>query len=472
MAPEIKSPALRKLVSATISTFHRGFNSSKCKTEAKLATSRIKLLRNKREAQVRQMRRDIAMLLESGKDDTARIRVEHVIREQNILAANEIIELFCELIVARLSIIAKQRECPADLREGISSLIYAAPRCSELPELTRISDIFEKKYGKDFVSAASDLRPDSAVNNLLIVKLSVRKPTGEMKLKILKEIAKEYRIEWDTRETELELLKPPEELIEGPQTFVSSTSTPTKTVLSSQNAQPNSTGLSPRYCDDKEGSTVEFKDTASAARAAAESAEKAISAAQAAAFLAKQNSHPFDQTTSSEFSPHDFPSSNRTDGPQRRSSNSSSQSHMTIDSSTNEAGHTSRTFNSQTLNRSQYMEDSNADVIDRDSITMLRMSNSSVHPVQSDIKFDDSDGLESESDEEDELESPRTERHGPPNRPAPLRPPPQRDYSEGKVTAFSNSDKLKISPVSRVHPNLPDYEEFAARFEALKSNRS
>lgn len=30
-------------------------------------------------------------------------------REQNILAANEFIELFCELIVQRLTIIAKQR---------------------------------------------------------------------------------------------------------------------------------------------------------------------------------------------------------------------------------------------------------------------------------------------------------------------------------------------------------------------------
>ena len=46
-------------------------------------------------------------------------------------------------------------------------MIFAAPRCSELPELGRICDIFEKKYGKDFVSAAVDLRPDAAVNNLV-----------------------------------------------------------------------------------------------------------------------------------------------------------------------------------------------------------------------------------------------------------------------------------------------------------------
>lgn len=32
-----------------------------------------------------------------------------MIREQNVMAANEIIELFCELIVVRLQIIAKQR---------------------------------------------------------------------------------------------------------------------------------------------------------------------------------------------------------------------------------------------------------------------------------------------------------------------------------------------------------------------------
>lgn len=45
------------------------------KTAAKMAVARIKLLRNKREAVVRQMRRDIALLLQSKQDATARIRV-------------------------------------------------------------------------------------------------------------------------------------------------------------------------------------------------------------------------------------------------------------------------------------------------------------------------------------------------------------------------------------------------------------
>uniref|UniRef100_A0A6N2M0I4 RNB domain-containing protein n=1 Tax=Salix viminalis TaxID=40686 RepID=A0A6N2M0I4_SALVM len=150
-----------------------------------MAVARIKLLRNKREAVMRQMRRDIALLLRSGQDATARIRVEHVIREQNVFAANEFIELFCELTFNH----CKAKGMPADLKEGIASLIFASPRCSEIPELVALRKIFEKKYGKDFVSAATDLRPNSGVNRLLIDKLSVRPPSGEVKLKVMKEIA-------------------------------------------------------------------------------------------------------------------------------------------------------------------------------------------------------------------------------------------------------------------------------------------
>lgn len=47
----------------------------------------------------------------------------------------------------------------------------------------------------------------------LIEKLSARTPTGEVKLKILKEIAKEYQVDWDVTDTEHELLKPSAELL-------------------------------------------------------------------------------------------------------------------------------------------------------------------------------------------------------------------------------------------------------------------
>ncbi|KAM0044183.1 putative vacuolar protein sorting-associated protein Ist1 [Helianthus debilis subsp. tardiflorus] len=92
------------------SIFTKGaFKGSKRKTLLKLTIPRIKLLRNRREIHIKQMQRDIAKLLETGQEATARIRVEHIIREEKMMAAQEIIELFCELVVVRLPIIEAQR---------------------------------------------------------------------------------------------------------------------------------------------------------------------------------------------------------------------------------------------------------------------------------------------------------------------------------------------------------------------------
>eukprot|EP00252_Welwitschia_mirabilis_P015389 TRINITY_DN3382_c0_g1_i1.p1 TRINITY_DN3382_c0_g1~~TRINITY_DN3382_c0_g1_i1.p1 ORF type:complete len:693 (-),score=175.94 TRINITY_DN3382_c0_g1_i1:439-2517(-) len=208
------------------SFFNRGFKAAKCKTALKLTIPRIKLLRNKREVQLKQMRREIAQLLQSGQELTARIRVEHIIREQNIMDAYEIIELFCELVAVRLPIIETQRECPLDLKEAIASLCFAAPRCSDLSELLQIQSMFAAKYGKEFVASASELRPDCGVNRQIIEKLSVRAPLAEAKLKLLKEIAEEHQVEWDASATEAEFSKLHEDLLDGPSQFLSGSTVP------------------------------------------------------------------------------------------------------------------------------------------------------------------------------------------------------------------------------------------------------
>lgn len=208
------------------SFFNKGFKAAKCKTLLKLTIPRIKLLRNRREIQIKQMRRDIAKLLETGQEATARIRVEHIVREENMMAAQEIIELFSELIAVRLPIIEAQRECPLDLKEAISSVCFAAPRCADLPELLQVQFLFAAKYGKEFVSAATELMPDCGVNRQLIELLSIRAPSAEKKLKLLKEIAEEHEINWDPASSETELFKTHEDLLNGPTQFVSGSKLP------------------------------------------------------------------------------------------------------------------------------------------------------------------------------------------------------------------------------------------------------
>ncbi|KAJ0985796.1 hypothetical protein J5N97_004152 [Dioscorea zingiberensis] len=221
------------------SLFNRSSFGIRCKTCLNLAISRIKLLRNKREVQLKHMRKEISQFLQTGQEAIARIRVEHVIREQDILAAYDILELFCEFVLARIPILDAQRECPSEVQEAVASIIFASPRCSDLPELMQIRNLFTTKYGKEFVSFASELRPDSGVNRTLIEKLSVRVAPSDLRLKVLKEIAREHNLEWDSSSTEAELRKTHEDLLHG----LNPSNSPAATVDSSSNITTSKVGL-------------------------------------------------------------------------------------------------------------------------------------------------------------------------------------------------------------------------------------
>ncbi|XP_044480095.1 uncharacterized protein LOC123206884 isoform X2 [Mangifera indica] len=197
----------------------RSFKPAKCKTALKLAAARIKVLRNKRGEQVKQLKRELAKLLESGQDQTARIRVEHLVREEKTMAAYDLLGIYCELIVERLPIIESQKNCPIDLKEAISSVIFASPRCADIPELMDVRKHFTAKYGKEFVSTAVELRPNCGVSRLLVEKLSTKSPDGPTKIKILRAIAEEHNIKWNPDSFGERDSKPAEDLLSGPDTF-------------------------------------------------------------------------------------------------------------------------------------------------------------------------------------------------------------------------------------------------------------
>ncbi|KAG9456572.1 hypothetical protein H6P81_001080 [Aristolochia fimbriata] len=200
----------------------RSFKPAKCNTSLRLAVSRIKTLRNRRENQLKQMKRDLAQLLETGQEQTARIRVEHYVREEKTLAAYDIIQIYCELIVARMPIIESQKNCPIDLKEAIASVMFASPRCTDIVELVDVRKHFTAKYGKDFISAALELRPDSGVNRTVVEKLSAKAPDAQSKIRILREIAQEHNVKWDSKAFSDEVSKPSEDLLDGPKKFDSS----------------------------------------------------------------------------------------------------------------------------------------------------------------------------------------------------------------------------------------------------------
>ncbi|KAF5727748.1 hypothetical protein HS088_TW22G01445 [Tripterygium wilfordii] len=195
--------------------FNRGVFGAKCKTCLSLAISRIKLRQNHRDLQLKRMRKEIAEFLLAGQEAIARIRVEHVIREQNLQLAYDALRLFCEFVLARVPVLETQRECPGEVQAAVASLIFAAPRCSDVPDLLQVKNLFGTKYGKEFLIAGSELRPDSGVNRILIENLPVKIPSAEEKLGVLKDIAQEYNVRWDSSNTQAEFSKKHEDLLGG-----------------------------------------------------------------------------------------------------------------------------------------------------------------------------------------------------------------------------------------------------------------
>ena len=141
-----------------------------------MAKHRIGLSNNKKSAAVKSQKREIAKLLGDQKEEKARITVEHVIREDFLIEAQELLELLCELVHERLKQISSQKECPAELKEAVCSLIWCATKV-DIEEMTMIKRQLGRKYGSKFVSDAED-NVDNCVNARLVQKLSVLPPSA------------------------------------------------------------------------------------------------------------------------------------------------------------------------------------------------------------------------------------------------------------------------------------------------------
>jgi vacuolar protein sorting-associated protein IST1 len=113
-------------------------NATKTKVQLKLAINRLKLLQQKYTSLNLVARQEIAQLLRIGKIDSARIRVELVIRQDLMVEALELLELYAETLHARFPLLESMRNCDPCLVESVNSVIYGAPRV-DIPELLQVS---------------------------------------------------------------------------------------------------------------------------------------------------------------------------------------------------------------------------------------------------------------------------------------------------------------------------------------------
>ncbi|XP_039619234.1 IST1 homolog isoform X2 [Polypterus senegalus] len=174
-----------------------GFKAERLRVNLRLVINRLKLLEKKKTELAQKARKEIADYLSSGKDERARIRVEHIIREDYLVEAMEILELYCDLLLARFGLIQSMKELDPGLQEAVSTLIWAAPRLqAEVAELKIVSDQLCAKYSKEYGKLCRS-NQIGTVNDRLMHKLSVEAPPKILVERYLIEIAKNYNVPYE-----------------------------------------------------------------------------------------------------------------------------------------------------------------------------------------------------------------------------------------------------------------------------------
>ena len=177
--------------------FSSGPNYNKLKTNLRLAINRLKLLEKKKTELAQKARKEIADIIAVGKAERAKIRIEHIIREDYLVEAMEIVECYCDMLLARMGLIQQVKTLDEGLAEPISSIIWVAPRMqADVAELQVISAQLTAKYGKEYMQASRE-NSIGTVSPKLMHKLSIQAPPKLLVEKYLIEIAKNYNVAYE-----------------------------------------------------------------------------------------------------------------------------------------------------------------------------------------------------------------------------------------------------------------------------------
>ncbi|KXL49294.1 hypothetical protein M433DRAFT_132670 [Acidomyces richmondensis BFW] len=167
---------------------------NKIKVQLKLSISRLRMVQQKDTALAKQQRRAMAVLLEQGKEESARIRVENIIRSDLNTELLEILELYCELLIARAGLL-EAKECDPGLEEAVKSIMYAAPRVEGVKELGVVRQLLAEKYGKEFTMQVVE-NSDGKISKRVLDRLKVEPPPKELVEAYLSTIAEAYNVDW------------------------------------------------------------------------------------------------------------------------------------------------------------------------------------------------------------------------------------------------------------------------------------
>eukprot|EP00472_Partenskyella_glossopodia_P011178 CAMPEP_0197516722 /NCGR_PEP_ID=MMETSP1318-20131121/1633_1 /TAXON_ID=552666 /ORGANISM="Partenskyella glossopodia, Strain RCC365" /LENGTH=548 /DNA_ID=CAMNT_0043065681 /DNA_START=120 /DNA_END=1766 /DNA_ORIENTATION=- len=177
-----------------------GFSLPKFKTKVRVAIQRLKLQVNKKTNVIHNVtRREVITLLKEGKDESARIHTELMMREQNLITAMEVVQMMSELLLTRALYLESSKDrCPADMEEACATVIFAATRM-DIPELEDIAKMLASKYSQKWAESHRD-NESGVVNRKIVILTDVRPPPYQSVLQRMREVARLYKFNWKPKD--------------------------------------------------------------------------------------------------------------------------------------------------------------------------------------------------------------------------------------------------------------------------------
>ncbi|GAB4842002.1 hypothetical protein Ancab_011961 [Ancistrocladus abbreviatus] len=179
-----------------LEAFGRNKFRTKCKLALKLTKAWLEAKKKKRNAMQKYLKKDIALLMKSDLDTNAYGRAEGLYVELNLSSCYDYVDECCVCISENLKVMQKQSECPEECKVAAASLMHAAARFADLPELRELRQHLAEKYGNVFANF---------VDKEFAKKLKLNPPIMEVKFQLMQEIAQEFSITWDSTSLERKL---------------------------------------------------------------------------------------------------------------------------------------------------------------------------------------------------------------------------------------------------------------------------
>ena len=129
------------------------YNETKFKTNLNISIQRLKINTKKKTELSSRNWKEIADFLKTGKIERARIRVEHIVREDYMTQALDVIEIMLEVLVSRIRLFTNSSKdnVHASVKEAIDSIIWASSHVSqEWPENVVLIKQIKRKLGEKY----------------------------------------------------------------------------------------------------------------------------------------------------------------------------------------------------------------------------------------------------------------------------------------------------------------------------------